>query len=118
MCDTQTYTDKQKLICSPPTKANWVQSPAGSLWIFAKWELCLSMLLANMEQHQNVGAGEMVDPRENPPTSGIVWHNFHMQKFGSNPTTHRTHTIGAALRPPPSTLEILYNATTEASQDK
>ncbi|KAJ8881003.1 hypothetical protein PR048_017476 [Dryococelus australis] len=28
----------------------------------------------------------VADPRENPPTSGIVWHDSHMRKSGSDPT--------------------------------
>ncbi|KAJ8893160.1 hypothetical protein PR048_005743 [Dryococelus australis] len=36
----------ERLDCSPPTKANWVQSPAGSLPDFHKWELSRMMLLA------------------------------------------------------------------------
>ncbi|KAJ8882832.1 hypothetical protein PR048_014646, partial [Dryococelus australis] len=34
----------------------------------------------SMEQHRNKGAGEMGDPRGNPPTSGIVRHDSHMRK--------------------------------------
>ncbi|KAJ8888757.1 hypothetical protein PR048_008249 [Dryococelus australis] len=37
-----------------------------------------------MEQRRNEGAGETEDPRENPPTSGIVWHDFHLRKSGVN----------------------------------
>ncbi|KAJ8890562.1 hypothetical protein PR048_010071 [Dryococelus australis] len=35
-----------------------------------------------MEQRRNEGAGETGDPRENPPTNGIVQHDSHMQKSG------------------------------------
>ncbi|KAJ8897327.1 hypothetical protein PR048_002673 [Dryococelus australis] len=36
----------------------------------------------SMEQHRYEWAGEMGDPRENPPTNGIVRHDFHMRKSG------------------------------------
>ncbi|KAJ8894527.1 hypothetical protein PR048_007184 [Dryococelus australis] len=35
-----------------------------------------------MEQRRNEGAGETGDPRENPPTSGIVRHDSHVRKSG------------------------------------
>ncbi|KAJ8883017.1 hypothetical protein PR048_014856 [Dryococelus australis] len=35
----------ERLACSPPSKANRVQSPAGSLPYFRKWESCRTMLL-------------------------------------------------------------------------
>ncbi|KAJ8867242.1 hypothetical protein PR048_031041 [Dryococelus australis] len=38
-----------------------------------------------MEQRRNARTGEMGDPRENPPTSGIVRHSSHMRKSGSDP---------------------------------
>ncbi|KAJ8893199.1 hypothetical protein PR048_005785 [Dryococelus australis] len=36
-------TAAERLAGSPPTKANWVQSPGGPLPGFCKWELCLTM---------------------------------------------------------------------------
>ncbi|KAJ8881231.1 hypothetical protein PR048_017705 [Dryococelus australis] len=33
----------ERLACSPPTKANWIQSPAGSLMGFRMWESCRTM---------------------------------------------------------------------------
>ncbi|KAJ8871681.1 hypothetical protein PR048_028008 [Dryococelus australis] len=33
-----------------------------------------------MEQHRNEGMGETGDPRENPPTNGIVRHDSHYRK--------------------------------------
>ncbi|KAJ8892422.1 hypothetical protein PR048_005002 [Dryococelus australis] len=39
---------------------------------------------ASTEQRQNERAGKQTgDLRENLPTSGIVWHDSHMRKFGS-----------------------------------
>ncbi|KAJ8885948.1 hypothetical protein PR048_012154 [Dryococelus australis] len=38
-----------------------------------------------MEQHRNASAWETGYPRENPPTSGIVRHDSHMQKSMSDP---------------------------------
>ncbi|KAJ8866343.1 hypothetical protein PR048_032186 [Dryococelus australis] len=43
-----------------------------------------------MEQRLNARAGETGDPRENPLTSGIVRHDSHMPKSGSNPGGNRT----------------------------
>ncbi|KAJ8867214.1 hypothetical protein PR048_031009 [Dryococelus australis] len=37
-----------------------------------------------MEQRRNEGSGETGDPRENPPTSGIIPHNSHWPKCGMN----------------------------------
>ncbi|KAJ8891037.1 hypothetical protein PR048_010546 [Dryococelus australis] len=34
--------------------------------------------------------GRAGDPRDNPPTSGIVWKDPHMQKSGSGPAGNRT----------------------------
>ncbi|KAJ8887576.1 hypothetical protein PR048_013793 [Dryococelus australis] len=42
-----------------------------------------------MEQRRNARAGKMGDPRVNPPTSGIVRHDSHMQKSGSDPAWER-----------------------------
>ncbi|KAJ8870151.1 hypothetical protein PR048_029163 [Dryococelus australis] len=36
-----------------------------------------------MEQSQNARAGETGDPRENPPTSGIVLHDSYLRKSGN-----------------------------------
>ncbi|KAJ8898418.1 hypothetical protein PR048_003778 [Dryococelus australis] len=33
------------------------------------------------EQRRNARPGEMGDPRENPPTSGIVWRDSHMRRI-------------------------------------
>ncbi|KAJ8897706.1 hypothetical protein PR048_003056 [Dryococelus australis] len=38
-----------------------------------------------MEQHRNARAVEAGDPRENPPTSGIVRHDPHMRRSGATP---------------------------------
>ncbi|KAJ8883625.1 hypothetical protein PR048_015477 [Dryococelus australis] len=43
-----------------------------------------------MERRWNARAGETGVPRENPPTSGIVQHDLHMRKSGSEPTGYRT----------------------------
>ncbi|KAJ8891983.1 hypothetical protein PR048_004548 [Dryococelus australis] len=42
------------------------------------------------EQRRNARAGETVDPRENPPTSGIVRHDYHARKSGSSAARNRT----------------------------
>ncbi|KAJ8875877.1 hypothetical protein PR048_023784 [Dryococelus australis] len=39
----------------------------------------------SMEQRRNEGAGKMGDPRENPPTNGIIEHGSHIRKSGLNP---------------------------------
>ncbi|KAJ8877605.1 hypothetical protein PR048_022060 [Dryococelus australis] len=36
------------------------------------------------------GGGKIGDPRENPPTSGIVRNGFHVRKSGSDPACNRT----------------------------
>ncbi|KAJ8885898.1 hypothetical protein PR048_012104 [Dryococelus australis] len=41
-----------------------------------------------MEQHRDAGAGEMGDPRENPPTRGIIRHDSHILKSGGDPPLH------------------------------
>ncbi|KAJ8871547.1 hypothetical protein PR048_027871 [Dryococelus australis] len=38
-----------------------------------------------MEQRRNARTGKKGDPRENPPTSGIVQHDSEVQKSGSAP---------------------------------
>ncbi|KAJ8872339.1 hypothetical protein PR048_025943 [Dryococelus australis] len=38
----------------------------------------------SMEQRRNERAGVMGDPQENPPTSGIVWHDSRLRKSGVN----------------------------------
>ncbi|KAJ8888407.1 hypothetical protein PR048_007897 [Dryococelus australis] len=50
----------------------------------------LTVKRVSMEQRRNERAGEMGDPRENPLTSGIVRHDSHMRKPGSDPTGNRT----------------------------
>ncbi|KAJ8891076.1 hypothetical protein PR048_010585 [Dryococelus australis] len=45
----------------------------------------MSVIKVSMEQRRNEGAGEMGDPRENPPTNGIVRHDSHMKKSGVTP---------------------------------
>ncbi|KAJ8881592.1 hypothetical protein PR048_018077 [Dryococelus australis] len=35
----------------------------------------------SMEQHRNERAGETGNPRENPPTRGIVWHDSHLRTW-------------------------------------
>ncbi|KAJ8873746.1 hypothetical protein PR048_024580 [Dryococelus australis] len=44
----------------------------------------------SMEQRRNTWAGETGDPGENPPTSGIVRHDSHMRKSGSDFAGKRT----------------------------
>ncbi|KAJ8874880.1 hypothetical protein PR048_022770 [Dryococelus australis] len=41
---------------------------------------------ARLEQRPNERTGGTGDPRENPPTSGIVQHDSHMKKSGSDPS--------------------------------
>ncbi|KAJ8889765.1 hypothetical protein PR048_009268 [Dryococelus australis] len=38
-----------------------------------------------MEQHRNARAGETGDPRESPPTRGIVRRDYHLRKSWSGP---------------------------------
>ncbi|KAJ8874635.1 hypothetical protein PR048_025501 [Dryococelus australis] len=43
-----------------------------------------------MKQRRSEVAGETGDPRENPPTSGIVLRDSHMRKSKSDPLANRT----------------------------
>ncbi|KAJ8865781.1 hypothetical protein PR048_033303 [Dryococelus australis] len=57
----QTFTGPamaERLACSPPTRANRVQSPAGSLPDFRKWESCWTMSLVG-----GFSRGSPVSPR-------------------------------------------------------
>ncbi|KAJ8881533.1 hypothetical protein PR048_018015 [Dryococelus australis] len=49
-----------------------------------QWNLVhpMRMIEVNMERRRNEGAGETGDHRENPPTSGILWHDSHLRKSG------------------------------------
>ncbi|KAJ8871030.1 hypothetical protein PR048_027333 [Dryococelus australis] len=42
----------------------------------------MRLIEVNMERHRNEGAEETGDPRENPPTNGIVRHDSHLRKSG------------------------------------
>ncbi|KAJ8872672.1 hypothetical protein PR048_026283 [Dryococelus australis] len=65
----------------------------------------------SMEQRRNEEAGETEDPRENPPTNGIVRQDSHMIKFVS-----RTCGVRSSQRGSASTLEkIAYD---EKSQER
>ncbi|KAJ8891819.1 hypothetical protein PR048_004373 [Dryococelus australis] len=104
-----------RLACSPPTKANQVQPPAGSpdfpksgnrsarcRWsvrflgdlLFSLTLSCPCRTLITLIGYQdlayrNARAGETGDPRENPLTSGIVRRDSHARKSGSDPAWTR-----------------------------
>ncbi|KAJ8872638.1 hypothetical protein PR048_026246 [Dryococelus australis] len=42
----------------------------------------MRVIEVNMVRRRNEGAGETGDLRENPPTNGIVQHDFHLRKSG------------------------------------
>ncbi|KAJ8891162.1 hypothetical protein PR048_010677 [Dryococelus australis] len=42
----------------------------------------MRVIVVSMEQRRNAREGEKGDPRENPPTSGIVRHDSHLRKSG------------------------------------
>ncbi|KAJ8897139.1 hypothetical protein PR048_002485 [Dryococelus australis] len=44
-------------------------------------EPAFSGMQVRIKQHQNARAGETGNPRENPPTRGIVRHDFHLRKL-------------------------------------
>ncbi|KAJ8883346.1 hypothetical protein PR048_015189 [Dryococelus australis] len=48
----------------------------------AALRLLVLVIEVSMEQRQNERAGETGDPRENPPTNGIVRHDSHLRKSG------------------------------------
>ncbi|KAJ8867053.1 hypothetical protein PR048_032915 [Dryococelus australis] len=43
-----------------------------------------------MERRRTASAREAGDPRESPPTSGIVHHDSHMRNYGGSPYGNRT----------------------------
>ncbi|KAJ8887308.1 hypothetical protein PR048_013523 [Dryococelus australis] len=51
-----------------------------SLHLDCRWSM--RVIEVNMERYRNEGAGETGDPRENPPTNGIVRHDSHLGKSG------------------------------------
>ncbi|KAJ8877085.1 hypothetical protein PR048_021537 [Dryococelus australis] len=59
-----------------------------------------------MEQRRNERVGETGDPRENPPTSGIVRHDSPMRKSVGNPAGNRTRGkgVGNLTTTPPQPL--------------
>ncbi|KAJ8870517.1 hypothetical protein PR048_029540 [Dryococelus australis] len=90
----------QRLACSPPTKANRVQTPAGPP-DFRKWESCQTMpLVDGFSRGYPVSSapsfrhrGKRGNPRENTPTYGIVQQDSHMRKSGGgggDPSKNRT----------------------------
>ncbi|KAJ8889725.1 hypothetical protein PR048_009226 [Dryococelus australis] len=44
----------------------------------------------SMVQRRNARMGETENHRENPPTNDILQHDFHVRKFGSDPTRNRS----------------------------
>ncbi|KAJ8875381.1 hypothetical protein PR048_023276 [Dryococelus australis] len=150
-------TKRRRRQSSPPTKANWAQSPAGSLPGFRTWDragryrwsagflgdlpfpppfhssaalyspqslsLALKTSLLRAAYYlfthaltmsvrprrtniRNPKAGETGDFRENPPSSGIVRHDSHVRKSGSDssrnrePGSHWWKTNAIAAEPP------------------
>ncbi|KAJ8880228.1 hypothetical protein PR048_016694 [Dryococelus australis] len=63
----------------------------------------MRVIVANMERCRNDGAGETGDPRENPPTSGIVRQDSHLRK--SNTTPHTTDTTPHTTDTTPHTTD-------------
>ncbi|KAJ8879207.1 hypothetical protein PR048_019813, partial [Dryococelus australis] len=45
----------------------------------------MRVIEVSTEKRRNERVGETGDPRENPPTNGIVRHNSHMQKSAVTP---------------------------------
>ncbi|KAJ8881070.1 hypothetical protein PR048_017543 [Dryococelus australis] len=58
----------------PLTKVNRVQFPEP-----------MRVIEVSMEQRRNESAGETGEPRDKPPTNGIVRHDSHMGKSGNSP---------------------------------
>ncbi|KAJ8877245.1 hypothetical protein PR048_021699 [Dryococelus australis] len=48
-------------------------------------EFVVGVIDMSMEQHRNERVGETGDPRENPPTNGLVRHDSHVRKSGVTP---------------------------------
>ncbi|KAJ8893762.1 hypothetical protein PR048_006362 [Dryococelus australis] len=57
------------------------------------------MMEASIEQRRNERAAETGDPRENPPTNGIVRHDFHIRKCvcSSHAVAHLIHPRDAVV---------------------
>ncbi|KAJ8870270.1 hypothetical protein PR048_029291 [Dryococelus australis] len=50
--------------------------------LFARQNNPTEVIEVNVEPRRNEGAGEAGDPREDPPTNGIVRHDSHLRKSG------------------------------------
>ncbi|KAJ8881621.1 hypothetical protein PR048_018107 [Dryococelus australis] len=72
-----------------------------------------------MEQCWNSEAGETRDPRENPPTSGIVRHDSHLRKSGSDLAGDRTSLTAQPPRPLlRESLSIAHTCSTRMRSDR
>ncbi|KAJ8894274.1 hypothetical protein PR048_006887 [Dryococelus australis] len=82
-------TVPERLACSPSTKRIWFNPRPGHR-IFARGNRAGRLSRRDMEQQQYERTGDMGNPRENSPTSGIVRHYSHVQKYGSDPAGNLT----------------------------
>ncbi|KAJ8888212.1 hypothetical protein PR048_007699 [Dryococelus australis] len=72
----------------------------------------------NMEQRRNTRAGETGEPRENPSTSGIVRHKYHIEKSGSDPAGNQTRfslAVGGAK--PPAIRQSGYDMEVDGKEE-
>ncbi|KAJ8881402.1 hypothetical protein PR048_017883 [Dryococelus australis] len=65
------------------------------------------MIEVCMEQSRSARTGETGDPRENPPTSGIVRHDSHLRKSGSDPAARKSIKLSAMKEDSIHTLDEL-----------
>ncbi|KAJ8876127.1 hypothetical protein PR048_024036 [Dryococelus australis] len=72
---------------SPQSRA--VQSERAWLHVYEAANGELTPAPVSREQRRNEGEGQTGDPREGPPTSGIVRHDSHTRKSGSDPAGNR-----------------------------
>ncbi|KAJ8877914.1 hypothetical protein PR048_022373 [Dryococelus australis] len=68
----------------PTALSGYMPEPPGCLHLINRRRREVST-----EQRRNARAGKTEDPRENLPTSGIVRHDSHMRKSGSDPAGNR-----------------------------
>ncbi|KAJ8893554.1 hypothetical protein PR048_006153 [Dryococelus australis] len=87
-----------RLLFLPPLHSgaapNSLQSPTSALktlLLRAAQLSSLTSLTTHLQRTETaLNGGETRDPRDNPPTSGIVRHDSHKRKSGSDPTGNRS----------------------------
>ncbi|KAJ8877705.1 hypothetical protein PR048_022160 [Dryococelus australis] len=65
-------------------QSGWITRVSEEIWMALNIEVLGAdgVIVVRMEQHRNEMAGGTGDPREDPPTNGIVRHDSHMRRLG------------------------------------